>query len=214
VPTYTLTVSVTGSGSVSGSGISCPGTCSGTYTAGTPVALSATPASGFTFTGWTGACSGTGACNVTMSSNQTVGATFTKIPPPPPPKCSVHIKSRKVWLAQPHKRPGHKVQKVSVGTVPVTVQCNQAATVKLTGVLVEVIGKGKHGKLITKTFRLKAITVSVRPNAPMVLLVKLPKLAFAGLKAHKAETIKFTLSGSNANGVSVSSTRKVTLQTH
>ena len=30
-----------------------------------------------TFTGWTGACSGTGACTVTMDADKSVGATFT-----------------------------------------------------------------------------------------------------------------------------------------
>lgn len=46
--THTLTVSEAGagSGSVTGSGISCPGTCSHGYTAGTSVSLTATPASG------------------------------------------------------------------------------------------------------------------------------------------------------------------------
>ena len=39
--------------------------------------LTATPASGFTFSGWTGDCSGTGTCTLTMDVNKTVGATFT-----------------------------------------------------------------------------------------------------------------------------------------
>jgi fibronectin-binding autotransporter adhesin len=75
----TLTVSVAGAGlgSVSGPGISCPGTCSSGYQAGRPVALTAVPAAGSTFTGWSGACTGTGTCTVTMSSDQSIIATFT-----------------------------------------------------------------------------------------------------------------------------------------
>ena len=78
---YTLTVSDVGSGTVTGTGISCGTTCSAPVAFGTPLALTAVPASGFTFGGWTGACSGTGACNATVSGNTSVTATFNQIPP-------------------------------------------------------------------------------------------------------------------------------------
>jgi hypothetical protein len=79
----TLTVTVSGSGSITGTGISCPGTCSHNYAPGTSVTLSAAPAAGFELSAWGGACTGTGACDVTMSSAQTVTATFTAKPPAP-----------------------------------------------------------------------------------------------------------------------------------
>jgi Pro-kumamolisin, activation domain/Divergent InlB B-repeat domain len=74
----TLTVSVSGSGSVSSTDgfIQCPGTCSHTYDPNTPVTLNAAPASGWTFAGWSGACSGTGQCNLTMLGNYGVSAYF------------------------------------------------------------------------------------------------------------------------------------------
>jgi Divergent InlB B-repeat domain len=74
-----LTVSLAGNGSgtVSGTGISCPGTCSHSYTAGSTVTLTASAASASTFSGWSGGCSGTGSCTVTLSSDQVVTATFT-----------------------------------------------------------------------------------------------------------------------------------------
>jgi parallel beta-helix repeat protein len=82
VPTYTLGVAVTGSGSVSSSpaGISCGSTCTHGYNQNTVVTLSAAPATGYSFTGWGGACSGTNACAVTMSAAKSVTATFTAIP--------------------------------------------------------------------------------------------------------------------------------------
>jgi hypothetical protein len=78
-----LHVSVSGSGTVTGSGISCVGDCQQTYLDGTQVSLSAAAASGSTFTGWGGACSGTGSCDITMGADHDVSATFTQNPPPP-----------------------------------------------------------------------------------------------------------------------------------
>ncbi len=78
--TLTVTEAGTGSGSVtsSPSGITCPSTCSATYSSGTVVTLTATATAGQTFAGWSGACSGTGTCKVTMSAAKAVTATFNK----------------------------------------------------------------------------------------------------------------------------------------
>ena len=80
-PTQTLTVATSGNGSgtVSSSpaGISCGSTCSHAYATGSGVTLTATPASGSVFSGWSGACSGSGGCNVTMSQARSASATFT-----------------------------------------------------------------------------------------------------------------------------------------
>ena len=80
---YTLTVSVSGNGTVMSTdgGINCPGTCSHLYQANTPVTLNASPnqGSGWTFAGWSGGgCSGTGSCTVTMTQNESVTATFSQ----------------------------------------------------------------------------------------------------------------------------------------
>jgi hypothetical protein len=76
-----VTLGGTGSGSVSSTpaGISCPGTCSARYAGGTVVTLTATAASGASFTGWSGACTGTGSCSVTMSAAKSVTATFNLV---------------------------------------------------------------------------------------------------------------------------------------
>ena len=79
---YTLTVTKagTGSGTVTSNpaGINCGADCSEVYNQGTSVTLTPTPDSGSTFTGWSGACSGTGACIVSMTSDKTVTATFAQ----------------------------------------------------------------------------------------------------------------------------------------
>jgi hypothetical protein len=81
---YTLTVNVTGPGTVTSSpysGITCTGnsSCTKTYLPGSPVTLAATPSSGAAFAGWT-PCDGTSPCNITMNSNVTVTASFTQAP--------------------------------------------------------------------------------------------------------------------------------------
>lgn len=85
---FPLEVSLGGSGngtvSSSPSGISCGSDCTQDFADGTAVTLTATPASGSEFAGWSGACSGTGTCTVTMSAVRDVTATFNSVPVPPP----------------------------------------------------------------------------------------------------------------------------------
>jgi hypothetical protein len=74
----TVTRSGSGTGTVtsSPSGTNCGSTCSASYASGTTVTLTATAASGSTFGGWSGACSGTGTCTLSMTAARSVTATF------------------------------------------------------------------------------------------------------------------------------------------
>ncbi len=81
---YTITVNVTGPGSVQmgpyqAATCSSSSPCSASYLPGTAVNLAATPASGAVFAGWS-TCAGTSTCNVTMTDNLTVTAAFTQAP--------------------------------------------------------------------------------------------------------------------------------------
>ncbi|KAB2968830.1 MAG: endopeptidase [Thermoanaerobaculia bacterium] len=82
VPLRTLTVAVTGSGTVTSAppGIACPTDCSESFVDGTAVGLTAAPDPGSFFVGWSGDCTGTGACNLTMSAARSVGASFDTMP--------------------------------------------------------------------------------------------------------------------------------------
>jgi len=87
-PVWPLTVSVTGSGSVDAdkgaiSGCTASsGVCNDTYTDGTLVTLTETPAAHYNFTGWGGACSGSATtCQVTMDQARNVTATFSVYQP-------------------------------------------------------------------------------------------------------------------------------------
>jgi lysophospholipase L1-like esterase len=81
-PTTTFGLTVAKSGSGAGTvtstpaGINCGATCSASYASGTSVTLTAATASGSTFAGWSGACTGTGACTVSMTAARAVTATF------------------------------------------------------------------------------------------------------------------------------------------
>jgi uncharacterized repeat protein (TIGR02543 family) len=79
--TLTVTKAGTGTGTVKSTDrtINCGSDCSETYPAGTQVTLQARVAAGSTFTGWSGACTGTAtSCTVSMSQAVAVTATFTQ----------------------------------------------------------------------------------------------------------------------------------------
>ncbi len=79
--TITYTLAGTGGGTVTSvpAGVSCTASCAGAFMSGTVVTLTATPAAGATFVGWsgTGGCTGAGTCALTMTANRLVTATFT-----------------------------------------------------------------------------------------------------------------------------------------
>lgn len=83
---YILNVVRSGQGTVtsSPSGINCGSTCSASFVQNTNVVLTAVPAAGRIFTGWTvqggGSCAGTGTCTVTMNAGKTVTANFALNP--------------------------------------------------------------------------------------------------------------------------------------
>jgi uncharacterized repeat protein (TIGR02543 family) len=82
VVSYSLSVAKSGSGTVisSPSGINCGSTCSATYASGTAVTLTATAATGYSFAGWSGGCSGTSTgCTVSMTAARSVTATFSQV---------------------------------------------------------------------------------------------------------------------------------------
>jgi subtilase family serine protease len=83
----TVTKAGTGGGSVTSNptGIACGTTCSASYYIGTQVTLTASANASETFTGWSGACTGTQACQVTMTGPQSVTANFIDALPPGAP---------------------------------------------------------------------------------------------------------------------------------
>ena len=81
----TVTRGGRGAGSVSSNpaGIDCGSTCTASFADGAQVVLTATPAAGSTFGGWSGACLGFGTCTLTMSQFRFVTANFDLLPGTP-----------------------------------------------------------------------------------------------------------------------------------
>jgi hypothetical protein len=76
---YALTVNRSEGGAVAASGIDCGSDCTEVFATGTAVTLTATPASGYSFAGWGGTCSGSAtSCGVTMSAARAVDAYFVR----------------------------------------------------------------------------------------------------------------------------------------
>ncbi len=75
-----LEVSLTGTGAgsvTSPAGVNCPATCTASFDYGTNITLTAAPAAGSTFAGWSGSCTGT-SCTLTLTGATNVTASFVK----------------------------------------------------------------------------------------------------------------------------------------
>src|SRR3989344_4094958 len=68
-----------GAGTVAGSGVNCGTDCSEVFSSAVTINLSATPASGSVFSGWSGDCVGSASCALTMSQDRSVTANFSSI---------------------------------------------------------------------------------------------------------------------------------------
>lgn len=80
--TLTVTLAGTGTGNVTSTpgGVTCSGkTCTGTFPSGTEVTLVAVPAAGSVFTGWGGGCTGTTSCAPVLNADAAVTANLESI---------------------------------------------------------------------------------------------------------------------------------------
>jgi hypothetical protein len=78
---YRLSASVNGQGHVTSTpaGIACPGKCAASFPFAASVRLSARPAKGWRFAGWSGACHGSASCAVKVRAAGVVHAVFRRV---------------------------------------------------------------------------------------------------------------------------------------
>ena len=176
-----VTVAGTGTGSVSSTaGISCPGTCTGSFGASQTLALTATPRSGSTFVGWSGACGGTRGCEVAMSADRSITATFapTAISKAPSLSISLLKQSASTWreggklaqISRKHKKPpvGTKFSFKLSERASITLTFKRSAT-----------GRRVRGKCVAQTRSNKR-----RPKCPLTVAAGSLKMT-AGAGAEK-----------------------------
>jgi hypothetical protein len=139
-----------------------------------------------------------GTCSVTMDSLETVTASFTVTAAAV--RCTVTPTTNTVVL---RKHRNSNARRRPAGTITVSVKCDQAAAASLNGVLTQVRGPTrKHGQQRMKTLKLRSTGASVRPGIPVLLTLRLPRLALTALKHHRKEWVVFTLTATNTNGTS------------
>jgi hypothetical protein len=196
-PYRTLAVSLagTGSGTVSGPGLSCDASgagCSRGYPAGTSVTLGATPTHGSSFDGFGGDCTGIGGCELTMSANRNVTATFTGPPDTTPPKQTLRGRRRQ------------RIGKLSVtDSVSEPSHLGARATVSLPAVQKRVV-------------RSRAVTANAFPGHPAKLRFKFSRRKLRPLKRALAQgrhlKAKVRVAATDAAGNQGTATKRVRLK--
>ncbi|HEX7244600.1 MAG TPA: InlB B-repeat-containing protein, partial [Solirubrobacterales bacterium] len=176
----------TGTGTVisSPSGINCGSICIAEFGVLSKVTLTATAASGSSFAGWSGACTGTGACKVTMSEARNVTATFDAPPPPPPPGNGLAVIGGTVKIKKGKK-------------ALLRVLCNGPSSCK--GTVKLLIRAKLSGK--TKTVTAGSADFKLEPGASITVTIQLSRKARQLLDEGKQVQGRVTGTGLHPHGV-------------
>ncbi len=182
----TVSKSGTGAGTVTSSpaGINCGSDCSETLVDGTSVTLTASPASGSSFTAWSGAgCSGTSTCTVVMSEARAVTAQFTANAPPPKPSNVFPTPKVKAGASALSSR----VHVPGPGTITqrVTRSSNLAAVLTVC----KTSGKATKAGWVKLTCKLNAATRKALRQRSLRVSVKTTFTPTGGLPASKTQAV-------------------------
>jgi hypothetical protein len=184
----TLTVSKagTGAGTVISApkGIDCGSTCAAGFPVGKKVTLLAGADAGSTFTGFSGACTGTGPCQVTMSEARSVTANFEL-------NANITPTDGLVVVAG--------TAKVKNGKASLRVFCNGPSACKGELKLGMRVPGGTKGR--KRFVVIGKASFDLQPGASTVLQVKISRRALAALEGRKALAARVVGTGIHAHAV-------------
>ena len=140
-----------------------------------------------------------------LATGQTVEAYTIANPPSPtslpapttapiPPTCTLRLRSNRVKIHQPKKPRHRKRAPPAFGTVGLVATCSQNASVTLTGLVTEVLGKQpRHGRARTKSFHLATVRATLKAGVARTLQLRLTPTLLPALEHRVRESALFTL---------------------
>ena len=140
-----------------------------------------------------------------LATGQTVEAYTIANPPSPtflsapttapiPPTCTLRLRSNRVKIHQPKKPRHRKRAPPTFGTVGLVATCSQNASVTLTGLVTEVLGKQpRHGRARTKSFHLATVRATLKAGVARTLQLRLTPTLLPALEHRVRESALFTL---------------------
>jgi Divergent InlB B-repeat domain len=197
-PPVTLSVTKSGTGASTGtvsssspSGINCGSTCSASYPSGSTVTLTATPASGEVFTGWSGtpSCIGMASrtCTLTLTANTTIKASFTA-------SANLYQETSGTYTGTWRTS---SCQCFSGGTDYNTTSSGASASFKFTGNLIQLIGakgstRGSFKVYLDGVYKTTVNTYITTPNQNAIILWQ---KGFSTVGTHTLKIVNLATSG-------------------
>jgi uncharacterized repeat protein (TIGR02543 family) len=155
-------------------GISCGGDCSELYD-GETVTLTATPAPGSTFAGWSGACTNaTGDCVVEMTADRTVTAMFDPVSETPPEEQPPSDDPNGSQPTPPLALTLSAAKRQKIGKLQASVTCSRDCHVSLQAA-------GKSGK----RFQSRAAAADLAGGVPTTVRLKLERSVLRKVKGER-----------------------------
>ncbi|MBV9606872.1 MAG: PQQ-binding-like beta-propeller repeat protein [Solirubrobacterales bacterium] len=129
-------------------------------------------------------------------------------PPPAAATCTLRVRTRRVKIHHPKRRRHQKHAPPAFGTIGVSVKCDLAARVSLSGTVAERVSrKGKHAKPRTRTVRLTRVSAPMKAGIARTLQLRISLSLLHALEHHIRETGSFSLTAVSTGGTTRATAR-------